>query len=436
MAEWGFYERDRELKDLCACLAPQDPNRGFSSCHYVIGRRRVGKTELLIEALNDRDGDDRPHVGVTVRADENTGEVESAASALAGLKDAVRAVDPTLIPEPDAMAEMERRPTDGYAGLVAHLLRSGAVVTVDGFQRTGKNHTLGEFQETLNNLENARGPGSRPYAGRPWGTLVIMGSHQQKMLKIVGGPLYGLTDQAVDLKPWNIRQTFKVAAEHGLLAKSERFLTLWAAFQGMPERWKDFVMGGKKSPAGIRDFHDIPDDGAWRRGFVERELAWTRVNVNRFDHEAFISLAEGYRLLMAALGRREYRKGLSLGEFEASARDAWKKAVIAWKAWRAAYPETFPHAEHGAPEPAGPFPTDDSVWKDLERLRDHLGLVRDREEFLDPDGDVRFRKRWCLNDGVALFQTRVFPEFFKRDGERPTPERVTARKGPTPSMGI
>ncbi len=386
MTQWRFYGRKRDTKRLGRCLRRQSDRVSFHSCYYVIGRRRVGKTELLKHAVAEYGGD-RPWVEVTIGEENNV--VESAGMSLDRLIEAVRGNCPELLKGVD-LEDLGRKPEYGYLEMLRHLLHNDVVVTIDEFQRCADNGIHGGgFQVLLDDLNSDISDPLLP--GERWGTLIIMGSHQQKMLTILGNELLDRVDEAVDLKPWTIRTVFKVAAEHGLLARPGRFLALWTAFQGMPGRWKRFITGERG--ALVRDFLDNPDDDSWRRGFLERELAWVEVERNRFDNGAWIALSEELRPIMTLLGDREYMHGLSLGDIHATICKGMESGRFDM--------------------PDGKPPSRYQLLNDLQDLQNHLGLVRDRPDFMDPKGLAR--RRWLLHDGGALFQARVFPELFGRD---------------------
>jgi len=402
MAEWGFYGRDRDMARLRECLEPQGGGK-FRSCYHVIGRRRVGKTALL-EKTMEKVTDNRPWVAVTIGAGRHH-VVESAEESLASLREAIDGADRKSgtdlmagLPPPDPRYGANR----AFVRTVRDLLHRDVVVTIDEFQRCSDNHILAGFPEMIDKLES--GVGDPPRPGERWGTLIVMGSHQQRMLDIVGpdGPMYRRSRLAMNVRPWDVRTVLDVAAAHGALSRPARFLTLWTAFGGMPERWEGFVTDG--NGAFVRDFLEHPDDTAWRQGFLERELERLDAEENRFDSGAWLSLAPGLRPLMARLGDRDYRGGLPFGVFFDSARRVATRGGAG-----------FPKGE----------PTWDTVMRDMKRMRDHMDLVIDRPAFLDPDQDLEARRPWRLDDGIALFQARVFPELFgktrrKRDGDYPT----------------
>ncbi len=240
--DWGFYGRDRDMDRLRECLGfdLEKDSGAFDYRYHVIGRRRVGKTRLLRRTMK-RFGGDRPWIPVTMEVDSE-GAAASADECLHELLDRVGMVDPALL---DGLPPRRgsQRVVSYYVSVVRHLLRRGVVVTIDEFQRCEDNGIIGSLPETLDLMES--GEDDPLKEGERWGTLIVMGSHQQRMLDIMGqdGPLYGRSELAVDLKPWSARTVLEVAAEHGLLARPGRFLTLWTAYQGMPDLWEGFVTG-------------------------------------------------------------------------------------------------------------------------------------------------------------------------------------------------
>jgi len=385
MANWGFYGRDRELERMRRCLSPQKGRDGFMSCYHVIGRRQVGKTELLERAMASGFGDGHPWVGVTIGADKD-GNVESAKESLEILRKEAGAKCPNLL---DGLRYRYDWPSHRYVETLRHLLHNGVVVTIDEFQRGQDNGIIrGGMQTMLEKMRSAAPTADILREGERWGSLVVMGSHQQRMLDIFGpsGSLLDRSKLGVDLKPWTIRSVFAVAAEHGLLSRPGRFLTLWTAFQGMPGLWKDFVIDEENDGAALRNFLDNPDDREWRRGFLEREIARLSDPKRRFDAKAWLSLAPGLRPVMATLGARENRGGMTVQGILAGMRAMKETGQVD-------FPEGKPDVE--------------GLWDDLEELREHLGLIDSHCLFLDP-GSVQY---WRL-DGLPLYQTRVFSEWF------------------------
>jgi len=289
-----------------------------------------------------------------------------------------------------------------FVSVVRHLLRHGVLVTIDEFQRCGENGILEHFPETLDRL---KGASASLDEGESWGTLLIMGSHQQKMLHMVSqtGSMFGRSKLAVNLRPWNVRTVLEVAAEYRLLERPERFLTLWTAFDGMPGHWEDLVV---ENHGGGLDavLDDTIDDRTWRRGFLKAELERLRQDpAARFDNNDWISLSPGLRQVMVQLGREKYRKGMELTRIRAGILNA-------------------------IPKDAGK-PDLNRILSDLEKLDEHLGMIRETVPFLSWDDKP---SRWKLDDPIGIFQTRVFPELFRPAKGRPgtrRPEKIDVDLG-------
>ena len=149
--EWGFYGRVRELRELRGIL---ERDRWFFA--RLTGRRRIGKTTLVQQALRARP--DRPILYVQVPD-----------SAPAGVLSAVRdAMDTFEVPQ-----EAYPRPDSllALAQTVGALVESGYVVALDGFQYFSRRHLAG-FTPFLQAVVD--GFAARASAVR--GGLIVLGS--------------------------------------------------------------------------------------------------------------------------------------------------------------------------------------------------------------------------------------------------------------------
>jgi len=258
MAKWGFYGREAELARLREDLQFDLPRNGrWFEAYLVQGRRGVGKSELVKRA-GLLAGKDTPFVTVMI------GEDDDAAKCLETLQVRVdEAGHGELLvdmPESHPLKSADWR----FADIVAHLIGKGAVVVIDEIQRGLKNGIVGKTATMLDDILGVGGT-------EPSGKLVLMGSHQQEILRLVGpkGPFFQRLSPTAAPRPWKARTVLEMASEHGLLACPGRLLTLWTAYGGVPRYWRRFVRNRKR----LGDFREMSDEDAWRRRFISDEAA-------------------------------------------------------------------------------------------------------------------------------------------------------------------
>jgi len=356
--DWGFYGREKELEKLDMRLkAPKFTAR------VVHGRRGVGKTRLLEKAARRcRGSGGRPTVICELPGAPH--EDDRALRSLQKVADEV-GIDEVF----DSLPERQPYHNDGmwFTDVVSHLIRERVNVVLDEFH-----HAKGTIDGYVKRMiDGFRHEEPDPDTGiRPdRGTLVVMGSHQQKLHEMLmdSQPLHGRFGPGANLKPWSTATVFEMAAEQGLLARPDRFLTLWTAFGGMPNQWERFVV--EPEFAALRDFGVWPDGRAWRRAFIEAQRDWLEKHrEDRFDNVAYVEIDERHRDVLLWLAR----------ERPGGARER-------------RFPQEF--RERRSPGLDG----------SLKILRDHLGLVEDQDEY-QGNGSQR---RWKLTDPVARFQLDV-----------------------------
>ena len=270
MKEWGFYGRKQELEDVCGYMRV-DTFRAVA----VFGGRGYGKTKLLDKAVED------------LQKEEPLGDYTKVYMEL-----------------PDATeididrAKYERNVRDFYNNFrpefektkFGHKLKKlGIPDNGDGFFEKGFrsiiNDVLKEPKTVLiiDEAQNLNDIGlvysikraidtRRLATGEKAGTLVLAGSHQQKMHKMMAAdrPL-GYRCQHLHLPPFNSQDLLRIGAEHGWLDRPRRFLTMYAALGGVPRLWEDFhrdCSSGKfKDPKLTGD--DYTDDVKWQESFMQ-----------------------------------------------------------------------------------------------------------------------------------------------------------------------
>ena len=220
---WKFYGRNPELERLTSILQRQ---RWFFA--KITGRRRIGKTSLVQEALK-RSG--REHVLYLQVPDSDP------AGVLATARDFY-----------EVFAVPGVRPTDlrGLAQDISRLVRAGWVVALDEFQYFHRK-ALFEFTSHLQ-LEVDRLAAD---AAAVPGGLIVLGSIHTEMAALLedrSAPLFNRITDELDVTHLDIASICEILREHGR-ADMESLLFLWNLFEGVPKFYRDcFEQGVLSAP--------------------------------------------------------------------------------------------------------------------------------------------------------------------------------------------
>src|SRR6267142_136233 len=217
--EWGFYGRRLELQQLAAIL---ERRRWFFVT--VTGRRRIGKTSLIQQAL------------LAARSkgiQQGILYVQIPDSGPAGVVSAVvDAMDTFHLP--DSIA----RPAslDDVAKLVSTLARLGYVIALDEFQYFNREH-LKDFPSLLQREVDLLSAGA---ARVPGGLLVLGSVHTdiQALLEHQSAPLFSRTTGEIDLTHLDLSSVLEILNEHAT-PDPQRLLFLWSLFEGVPKFYRD-----------------------------------------------------------------------------------------------------------------------------------------------------------------------------------------------------
>jgi hypothetical protein len=210
---WGFYGRRDELDLLRGILRRQ---RWFFL--KVTGRRRIGKTSLLQQALQ---AEGREKVLYIQIPDSDPAGVVSAARdfyALFGVAD----------PLPVDLRSL--------ASSIGVLVRRGFVVAVDEFQYFHRK-ALFEFTSHLQ-LEVDR---LARDAAQVRGGLIVLGSIHTEMAALLedrSAPLFARVTNAFDVPHLDIASVLEILRVH-TEPTAERLLFLWNLFEGVPKFYRD-----------------------------------------------------------------------------------------------------------------------------------------------------------------------------------------------------
>lgn len=395
MAQWRFYGRDEELATLQSRLQlrPEERRPYKFAAYYVMGRRGVGKTGLLDEAVR-RSGTRLPVVTFEFEGGDNSAEC------LRKLVDRVNeqghgALLDDLAPRRPTQTENSR-----FTDVMAHLIGKGAVVSLDEFHHADKHEFVGGLVGGLKiMIDGFQGVVNGTH---PPGKLLLMGSHQQRManLFLSDQPLHQRVELALWLRQWPVGTVLEMAAEQGLLARPGRFLTLWTAYGGVPRYWERFAANRQGQMDGFRG---TADEDAWRKDFIRTERHGLSDHGERFDARAYASVERTLRPVLLTIARSP-KLGMTAEQIVERLSD------------RARLPDGTEKriAEDLREQAAASMPTVRSIDDDMEMLCDRMELVDCSGDHLDILAPVR----WRIQDLNSLFQLQVFPELFVGKGRK------------------
>lgn len=212
-AAWGFYGRRQELNELREILRRE---RWFFL--KVSGRRRIGKTSLVQQALQ-AEGRNRI-LYLQVPDSDPAGVVSSARDfyELFGVAD----------PLPVDLRSL--------ASSIAELTRRGFVVAVDEFQYFHRK-SLFEFTSHL----QAEVDRLARDAAQIRGGLIVLGSIHTEMSALLedrSAPLFARLTHSLEVPHLDIASVLEVLGAH-TEPTAERLLFLWNLFEGVPKFYRD-----------------------------------------------------------------------------------------------------------------------------------------------------------------------------------------------------
>jgi AAA+ ATPase superfamily predicted ATPase len=212
---WGFYGRSAELEQLEGIL-----RRGRWFFARVSGRRRIGKTALIQEALRS--------VGPA-----RVLYVQIPDSAPVGVLSAVADAMDTF-----GIDAHFRRPATllEFAQTIGVLARSGFIVALDEFQYFSRK-ALHEFTSHLQAVVDEL---SRDATNVPGG-LFVLGSLHTELVALLDdrdAPLYNRVTDQIELGHLDIASILAILREHADDSPA-RLLFLWNLFEGVPKFYRD-----------------------------------------------------------------------------------------------------------------------------------------------------------------------------------------------------
>ncbi|MEI8397375.1 MAG: ATP-binding protein [Rhodospirillaceae bacterium] len=219
---WGFYGRSVEQAEIEKIL---DSGRWFFCA--ISGRRRIGKTRLIQEALRRRPGAYAFYFQVP-DSDER-GVVEA-------FRDALE--DTGL--ERDTARDF--RNFYDVSSLIREMCREEFIISIDEFQyfhRKSLSEFTSYFQADIDKLRDTSGGG-----------IFVLGSIHTEMTAILEdqmSPLFNRVTHRIELGHWDFATLFEMFDAHGVTDPYRR-LFLWSLFEGVPKFYRDCFEQGVLKP--------------------------------------------------------------------------------------------------------------------------------------------------------------------------------------------
>lgn len=212
MQAWGFYGRQQELADLRKIFARK---RWFFV--QISGRRRIGKTSLIQQALQQAGHDKRLYIQIP--DSDPTGVLVACNDYLEtfGLDNRVH-----------SLAEL--------AQLISRLATQGYVIALDEFQYFHRK-PLFDFCSLL----QAEVDQLAARASDVRGGLIVLGSLHAEMAAVLddrSAPLFNRTTDKLSLDHLDMASLLEMFSIHAD-CEPERVLFLWNLFEGVPKFYRD-----------------------------------------------------------------------------------------------------------------------------------------------------------------------------------------------------
>lgn len=227
--DWGFYGRFTELEQVRSIMRRE---RWFFA--KLSGRRRIGKTTLIQQALRESQ---RPVLYMQV---PDSGP----AGVLSAVRDAFETfgVNTREVTIPTSLSSL--------ATTIALLARRGFVVVLDEFQYFHRK-VLSEFPSHLQREVDTLAS----EAASVRGGLFVLGSIHTELTSLLedrNAPLYNRVTDVIELGHLDIASVLEILRAHSDAAP-ERLLCLWNLFEGVPKFYRDCFEQGAlgASPADV-----------------------------------------------------------------------------------------------------------------------------------------------------------------------------------------
>lgn len=214
---WGFYGRRAELTEVERLL-----NRGEFFFCAISGRRRIGKTSIIQEALR-RKGETLRAMYVQIPDSDERGVIQA-------FEDAV---EDTL--KNQTLAREACKNFRDISALINALWRNRFITAVDEFQYFHRK-ALREFLSHLQlSVDLARRQTKHP------GGIFVLGSIHTEMTAVlddISSPLFNRVTDRIRVDHWDFETLFEMFREHEINNPEHR-LFLWSIFEGVPKFYRD-----------------------------------------------------------------------------------------------------------------------------------------------------------------------------------------------------
>lgn len=217
MADWKFYGRKEQLADLERILSRK---RWFFA--KVTGRRRIGKTTLIQQAMQEI-GSKQPVFYVQIPDSEPAGVLSAVRDALETFQ-----VPSDQHPRPNDLLQL--------AKLLEAMAESGYILIIDEFQyfnRKGYEEFCSYLQASVDRLA--------VNSSQVQGGLIVLGSIHTEMVALLEdrtAPLYNRVTDNIHLSHLDIGSILAILRDHAE-PTPERLLFLWNLFEGVPKFYRD-----------------------------------------------------------------------------------------------------------------------------------------------------------------------------------------------------
>ncbi|TAN52502.1 MAG: ATP-binding protein [Rhodospirillales bacterium] len=225
---WGFYGRSVELAEISRIL---ESGKWFFCA--ISGRRRIGKTRLIQEAvkrLNPTSSLRIPILYFQVPDSDERGVVQTFEDAL----------------EDNGISTQDSRKFSTFQGMsifIGAWSRQGGVVAIDEFQYFNR-APLAPFASFLQEeIDRNRDSGR--------GGLFVLGSIHTEMTAILedrSSPLFNRVTHRIQIGHWDFQTLFEMFQAHEISDPLHQ-LFLWSLFEGVPKFYRDAFEQGVLIPA-------------------------------------------------------------------------------------------------------------------------------------------------------------------------------------------
>jgi AAA+ ATPase superfamily predicted ATPase len=217
---WGFYGRRTEVAEIGRIL---DSGRWFFCA--ISGRRRIGKTSLIQQALRERP--ETKHFYFQVPDSDERGVVQA-------FQDAGEDYGARNVSVARTFAHV--------ADIIAGLNKMGHVIIIDEFQyfhRKALSPFTSFLQAEVDKLRDTTKGG-----------LFVLGSIHTEMTAILedrASPLFNRVTHRIEIGHWDFPTLFEMFAAHNIDDPAHQ-LFLWTLFEGVPKFYRDCFDRGLLPP--------------------------------------------------------------------------------------------------------------------------------------------------------------------------------------------